>query len=454
MVEDVIIIGGGPAGLFAALELSQNSDLSIKIVEKGKKIKNRHCPVSDTEKCVECEPCDVMCGIGGAGGMSDGTLNLKYDVGGDLTNFTESKKKAENLVEKVDSTLRKHGAPDETYGEKTPESTELARKAAAEDIKFIQIKQRHIGSEFLPNVIDSIREYLESRGVKFQLNTEVESIREDGVIINGEKKCPKFILAAPGRSGALWLAKQAKELGLGITHGAIDIGVRVEVPSVVMETVVEVSRDPKFHIQTQSYDDFVRTFCTNHQGFVVEERYGDYSGVNGHALRTVESKNTNFAFLSHIELTQPVTNTAAYGESIGRLATTIGGGRPVVQRLGDLRDGHRSTWDRVNRGHINPTLKSVTPGDISMALPGRIVTNIKEGLDQLDKVIPGVASDSTLLYAPEVKLYATQITVKNNMETEANNLFVAGDGAGLSRDIINAAGTGILAARGIMNKTN
>lgn len=451
MAEDVIIIGGGPAGLFAAYELSENSDLSIKIIEKGKLIKNRKCPVPETGKCVNCIPCDVMCGIGGAGGMSDGTLNLRYDVGGNLSEFTDEEE-ADALVKKVDSILTKHGAPEKTYGAETSETEELARKATAENIKFIQIEQRHIGSEFLPGVIDSIRKELESRGVEFQLNTEVEAICEDGIIINGEKVSPKFILAAPGRSGALWLAKQAKKLGLTISHGAIDIGVRVEVPSVIMEPIVKVSRDPKFHIQARTHDDFVRTFCTNHRGFVVEERYENYAGVNGHALRTEKSDNTNFAFLSHVKLTQPVTDTAAYGESIGGLATTIGGGRPLVQRLGDLRSGHRSTWSRIESGNIEPTLKSVTPGDISMALPGRMVTNIVEGLEQLDKVIPGVASDPTLLYAPEVKLYATRISVNNNMETEINNLFAAGDGAGLSRDIINAAGTGILAARGIMRK--
>lgn len=450
-MTDVIIIGAGPAGLFAAKEIAENSDLSVKIIEKGKPISERNCPSTKTGECIECEPCDVMHGVGGTGGMSDGTLNLHPKIGGDLTKFV-NRKTANSLIEEIDSTFQKHGASKKIYGEDTAETDKLARKAAAADVKFIPIRQRHMGSENLPKIITSFRKYLEEKGVKFQVNSEVEEIQPGVAIIQGKKVKSKYILAAPGRSGAVWLAKQAQKLGLKISHGAIDVGVRVEVPSIVMEPVIEVSRDPKFHIRPESFDDFVRTFCTNHKGFVVEERYERYVGVNGHALKSEKSENTNFAFLSRVTLTEPVTNTTAYGESIGSLATTIGGGRPVVQRLGDLRRGQRSTTSRIKRGHVDPTLKSVTPGDISMALPGRIVTNLQEGLDQLDKIIPGVASNSTLLYAPEVKLYAMQIGVDDNFQTDTENLFVAGDGAGLSRDIVNAGVTGILAARGILKK--
>lgn len=451
-MTDAVIFGAGPAGLFAAEELSENSDLSIKVFERGKSILDRDCPAADTAKCVQCKPCDVMQGMGGAGGMSDGTLNLSPHIGGDLTRLM-NKDEAHDLINYVDSIFQKHGAPDQIYGKETSGTEKLARKAAAADVKFIPIKQRHIGSENLPDIIESFKKDLKSKDVKFQLNSEVEEIEEDGIIVNGEKIESDYILAAPGRSGAMWFSKQAQKLGLSLSHGAIDIGVRVEVPSIVMEPVVEVSRDPKFHIRTETFDDFVRTFCTNHRGFVVEEKYDNHIGVNGHSFRDKKSGNTNFAFLSRVTLTEPVTDTTAYGGSIGNLATTIGGGRPVVQRLGDLRHGQRSTLSRIERGHVEPTLRSVTPGDISMALPGRIVTNLREGLDQLDNVIPGVASNSTLLYAPEVKLYAMQIQVNENMETDMENLFVAGDGAGLSRDIINASVTGILAARGIMEKS-
>lgn len=449
---DVLIVGAGPAGLFAAHELSAKSDLSVLIVDMGKDIKKRRCPAIKTGRCIRCQPCDVMCGVGGTGGMSDGTLNLRYDIGGNLSEFTRNPSEAERLVKEVDSIFLEHGGSKKLYGSDTVESEELARKAAAAGVKFIPIPQRHIGSEYLPEVIDSLKRKLENRGVKFELNTRVEKIRESEVIINGKHIKARYILAAPGRAGAFWFAEQARELNVKLTYGPIDVGVRVEVPAVVMEPVIEVNRDPKFHIITKTFDDFIRTFCTNHQGFVVEEMYNDYAGVNGHAMRTRKSENTNFAFLSRVELTQPVTDTIAYGRSIAYLATTIGGGRPLLQRLGDLRHGQRSTWERIERGHVKPTLRSVTPGDISMALPGRVVTNILEGLEQLDRIIPGVNSDSTLLYAPEVKLYSMRISVNKNMETTLKDLFVAGDGAGLSRDVINAASTGILAARGIMRK--
>jgi hypothetical protein len=384
--------------------------------------------------------------------MSSGILNLKYDIGGDLSKLTKSARKAEELVKEVDEVFLKHGAPKEVYGTDSKGIRELRRKAAAAGIKFIPIPQRHIGSEYLPRVINSFRKDLEKNGVKFMLNARAEKIEKGKVVVNGKSIKAKYILVAPGRVGADWFAKQAKTLGAKLFPGPIDVGARVEVPAVIYEPVVKANRDPKFHIRTKTFDDFIRTFCTNAQGFVMEERYDGHVGVNGQTLRGKKSPNTNFALLAHIELTQPVTDTAAYGRSIAYLATTIGGGRPLLQRLGDLRAGRRSTWERIERGHVEPTLKSVTPGDISMALPGRIVTDILEGLEDLDKVIPGVASDSTLLYAPEVKFYSVKVSVNKNMETTVPNLFVAGDGAGLSRGIVTAAATGLLAARGIIEK--
>lgn len=448
----MLIIGAGPAGLFAAHELSKNSKLSVTVVDWGRDIEKRSCPASETGKCIGCKPCHIMCGLGGAGGMSSGILNLRYDIGGDLSKLTKSVPKAETLVKEVDDILVEHGAPKEVYGTDPRGIEELTRRAAAAGIKFIPIPQRHIGSEYLPDVINSLRRELERRGVKFLLNSRVERIGKGEVVINKKKIKAKYLLAAPGRVGADWFAEQAKALGVKLTHGPIDIGVRVEVPAVVYEPVVKVNRDPKFHIRTKTFDDFARTFCTNPQGWVMEERYDDHVGVNGQSLRAKKSQNTNFALLVHIELTRPVTDTTAYGQSIAYLATTIGGGRPLLQRLGDLRAGRRSTWERIKRGHVEPTLQSITPGDVSMALPGRIVTDILEGLERLDGVAPGVASDSTLLYAPEVKFYSMEVAVDENMETNVPNLFVAGDGAGQSRGIVAAAATGILAARGIIKK--
>ncbi|KUO41255.1 MAG: FAD-dependent oxidoreductase [Hadesarchaea archaeon DG-33-1] len=452
LLADVLIIGAGPAGLFAAHELSGKSKLSVLVVDIGREIGKRACPAVETGKCIRCEPCHIMCGVGGAGGMSSGTLNLRHDIGGKLSELAGSVPKAEKLVKEVDAVFLEHGAPKEVHVVQSEEVERLMRRSAAAGVRFIPILQRHIGSEYLPDVITSFKRKLERQGVKFMLNAKVERVRKGEVTIRGKRIKAKYILAAPGRVGAVWFAEQARTLNIKLTHSAIDVGVRVELPAVVMEPVIKVSHDPKFHITTKTFDDFVRTFCVNDRGFVMEERYDDYVGVNGHSLRVKKSTNTNFAFLTRVGLTQPVTDTTAYGRSIAYLATTIGGGRPLLQRLGDLRRGRRSTWDRVGRGHVKPTLRSVTPGDISMALPGRIVTDIIEGLECLDIVIPGVASDSTLLYAPEVKLYAMKIAVDENMQTSVPNLFVAGDGAGLSRGIITAAATGLLAARGIVHK--
>ncbi|MDD4498205.1 MAG: FAD-dependent oxidoreductase, partial [Methanosarcinaceae archaeon] len=256
----------------------------------------------------------------------------------------------------------------------------------------------------------------------------------------------------PGRRGCDWVSEMASGHGIAARYGGIDIGVRVEVPAIIMDPVTKINRDPKFHIQTRRYDDFVRTFCTNMRGYVVKEEYEGFIATNGHSMTNIESENTNFAFLVHIELTKPMENTTKYARSIAKLATTIGGGKPVLQRMGDLRRGRRSTRERLAKNLVINTLKDVTPGDISMALPHRIVMDIIEGLETLNEIIPGVASDSTLLYAPEVKFYAMHLQVDRKMETNIKNLFAAGDGAGLSRDIVNAAATGILAARGILEK--
>ncbi|WP_456474011.1 NAD(P)/FAD-dependent oxidoreductase [Candidatus Pyrohabitans sp.] len=453
MKYDVAIIGAGPAGLFAAYEFAEKSKLRVVVIDMGKDVDKRTCPMEKTGVCVKCKPCNVMSGVGGAGGLSDGTLNLRPDIGGNLYEFLPEKE-AWELVHYVDSIYVKHGTPKKLYEATSKEEEELSRRAASAGMEFVQIPQRHIGSDHTPEVIKSIAQHLREKGVEFLLNTQVEEITPELelVLSGGRRIKARYIIAAPGRSGAPWMVNQAQKLGLKIRHGPIDVGVRVEVPAVIMEPVCRINRDPKFHIITKTYDDFVRTFCVNHRGFMVKESYKSYVGVNGHSLRDKQSENTNFAFLTRIELTEPVENSTDYGESIARTATTLGGGNPLIQRLGDLRRGRRSTWKRIDSGLVRPTLRAVTPGDIAMVMPHRIVTNILEGLERLDKVIPGVASDSTLLYAPEIKYYAMRVEVGRSMETSIPNLFVAGDGVGVSRGIIIASATGILAARGIMEK--
>ena len=453
---DVIIIGAGPAGLFAAYELAEKSNLKVLIIEEGGDVRQRVCPMFELGYCIECKPCHIMSGVGGAGGLSDGTINLRPDIGGDLRELTGDENYAWQLVWEVDQIFLRHGAPRNLYKGNPEQVKYWEQKAAQAGVKFIPIIQRHIGSDRTPQVIESIKRHLESKGVKFLLWTKALEFGKGWVKVRRGKDVfeikAKYIIVAPGRGGADWFHGVAQKIGLKARHGPIDVGVRVEVPAIVMEPITSINHDPKFHIYTDTYDDFVRTFCTNPNGFVVEERYDGYVGVNGHSMHEKKSNNTNFAFLSRIELTEPVEDTTAYGKSMAQLATTIGGGKPLIQRLGDLRRGRRSTWARIRRSDVEPTLRNVTPGDIAMALPHRVVTNIIEGLEKLDKVLPGVASDHTLLYAPEIKYYAMKVEVDENLETSIEGIFAAGDGAGLSRDIVNAAATGLLAARGILKK--
>nr|WP_048060527.1 NAD(P)/FAD-dependent oxidoreductase [Methanothermus fervidus] len=459
MKTDVVIIGAGPAGLLAANELSDY--FNVIVIDKGKDIDKRVCLALKDGKCRRCSPCNIMSGMGGAGGLSDGKLNLDPNIGGNLTEFV-SKKEAMELIREVDEFFVKHGAPKKLYIPNEDKALEISKKAAAHGIKFIPIVQRHIGSDRTQKVIKSIKNDLESRGVKFILETEVLKIICDknkvkGVLVRkGNKKFEiecKYLIAAPGRGGMRWFSKELKNLGIPVKHNPVDIGVRVEVPHIVMDPVTSVTWDPKFHIITKTYDDFVRTFCVCNRGFVVEEVYDNFIGVNGHSMQHKKSENTNFAFLVNVKLTEPIENTSAYASSIARTSTTLGGGKPLIQRLGDLRKGRRSTWKRIKRSNVNPTLKHVTPGDIAMAYPYRIIKNIIEGLEMLDNVVPGVASDSTLLYAPEIKLYAMRVMTDSKMRTKIEGLYAVGDGAGVSRGIVGAAVTGIIAARSIIAET-
>lgn len=333
---------------------------------------------------------------------------------------------------------------------------ELERRAIRVGIKFIPIRQNHVGSDYLPKVMNNFKVDMEKKRVKFKLNTKVLDINnKNGKLTvktdKGDEEAD-YVILAPGRVGSLWLIQMAKKLGLGMHFNPVDIGVRVEALNDVLEEIVNDYEcwDPKFHIRTHNYDDDVRTFCVCPYGFVVKEFYEkEIFGVNGHSMKDKKSNNCNFAFLVRTDLTQPLENTTEYGRFIAKQTNTLGGGKPILQRVRDLRMSRRSNWERIGKSYVVPTLKDVTPGDISMAYPYRIVVNILEALDKLEKVIPGVGSDSTLLYAPEIKFYSMRIETNKMLQTAVPNIFVAGDGAGVSRGITIAAATGMIAADGI-----
>ncbi len=427
----IVIVGAGPAGLFAAKTLSKNFE--VVVIEKNSF-------------------------VGGAGLHSDGKLNFHPKIGGDLTEFM-SESEAWQMVKFIEKTFETYGAPVPKFDEeKVKEVERLSLKAG---IKFIPIRQSHIGSDFLPQVVGKFKKELESNGVKFLLETEMKDVKiENGKIKSiitdkGEISGDHFLFAL-GRSSFDWFNNFIIKNNLNFIYNPIDVGVRVEVPNEIFDWLTKDIGiwDPKFHIRTKSYDDFVRTFCTNPSGFVVKDYYGDsIFGVNGHAMKTKKSKNTNFAFLVRVNLTEPLENTTLYGKHIAKLVNTLGGGKPILQRLGDLINNRRSTETRIKRSFVEPTLTDVTPGDISIAYPQRIVVDLIEGLEKLDKIIPGIFSDHTLLYAPEIKFYALRLkTTKNLISCDIPNLSVAGDGAGVSRGIVAAAATGIIAAKGITEK--
>ena len=451
-IYDCIVVGAGPAGLFASHELS-TLGLKVLVIDRGGDVYERGYDSSEGWE-LRWEKIDLISGVGGAGIFSDGTLNLRPDIGGDLSEYTKDVDKSWQLVRYVDDIFLLNGAPAEIINPETEQVENLKRRAAANGASFIEIPQRHIGTDRAVEVISSFKKSLDAKGVTFRLRCKVEDLitannRCAGVVCEGgERLSAKSVILAPGRAGSRWMEKISKKLKLSARHGPIDVGVRIELPKIVMEPVTRINRDPKFHIRTKTYDDFVRTFCTNDGGFIVKEIYDDYIGVNGHSFKDRSSQNTNFALLVRVELTEPIENTSQYGRSVAQLATTIGGKKPIIQRLGDLRRGRRSNVSSISRNYVRPTINDVTPGDISMALPHRIVTDIIEGLEVLDRIIPGVASDSTFLYAPEIKYYAMKLEIDAGMQSTLAGLFLAGDGAGLSRDLINASATGVLAGRG------
>ena len=459
MDYDVIIVGGGPAGLFSAIHLVENSSLKVLMIEKGKKPSSRKCPNHNMQECIKCEPCNILSGIGGAGLYSDGKLNFIPTLGKtDLTQFM-SKPEAQNLIDETEEIFTRFKMDGSVYPPNMQQAYDIRKNAKKHGINLLLIKQKHLGSDNLPKYITDIADYIESKGLTIHTSEEVQNVttknnKITGVITNkGEYKANNVILA-PGRVGANWVSKLAQKHGVNFSQRGIEVGVRVEVHNDIMADLCNIIYDPTFFIQTSKYDDQTRTFCTNYGGFISLENYKDFVCVNGHAYSNKKSNNTNFAFLSKVVFTAPVTNNQAYGESIGKLATIVGGGKPILQRFGDLKQGRRSTQNRIKKGYMEPSMKNVVCGDIAMALPERILSNIIEGLNKLNLVIPGVANDETLLYAPEIKFFSTQIETDNNLETLIKGMYVAGDGPGVAGNIVSAAATGLLAAKKILERAS
>ncbi len=456
---DVIIVGAGPTGLFAAMEIKRLApESSVLVIELGKDLEGRKCPLKSVGKCLACPVCDIVSGFGGAGTFSDGKLNLTKDIGGDLASVIGEKAVWE-LIDYVDKVFLDLGAPKRVYGEDREAIERLKSKALRAGLLLIPFRIRHMGSDGGYRVLMNFRKRLLEMGVTFRFGIAVDSILVEGGRVrgvrlsNGEELLSKYVVVAPGRVGASWLVREAKRLGIKVEGGKVDLGVRVEVPYEVMEEFTEVLYEPKLIYYSETFDDRVRVFCVNPGGEVVTESYWGIVTVNGVAREDYKTDNTNFAVLVTTKFTEPYKDTISYALSIARMANNIAGNQPIIQRFGDLKRGRRSTPSRLSRSIVKPTLPSAVPGDLSFVLPYRYLKDILEMLQAMNEIMPGIASDHTLLYGIEVKLHTARLDLKENLETKAvEGLYAGGDGAGVSRGLVQASASGVWIGRDIAKR--
>ncbi|MFV9510290.1 NAD(P)/FAD-dependent oxidoreductase [Tepidibacillus sp. LV47] len=508
---DVILIGAGPAGIFASYELTKlNPSLNVLLLDKGQDIYHRSCPIHKgllkecpTTKIFEYQSCYPTCaltgGWGGSGAFSDGKFNITTDFGGWMGDYIPSSELLQ-LIEYVDQINLSFGATKETHGSlEISESMkklkdeidelelkidlepslaikkelkrkkkelhslmkihEIEQRATSVGMKLLKAKVRHLGTEENLKILTRIYEYLKDK-LEIRHRTKVKDIivkdkKIKGIVLeNGEEIYAKYVFIAPGRDGSEWLAKILTKEGLHLSNNQVDIGVRVEVPNTVMAEINEHLYEAKLIYNTPTYNNIVRTFCANPSGRVVIENHSGVMTVNGHAFKEDKEKqfNTNLALLVSHHFTEPFNEPIQYAKYISRLANMLSNGNVIVQRYGDLRKGRRSTEKRIQKGFVEPTLKTAVPGDLALVLPHRTITSIIEMIEALDKVSPGFASEHTLLYGVEAKFYSARPKLSNTFETEIEGLYVGGDGAGVTRGLAQASACGVVVARDILKR--
>lgn len=460
MKYDVIIIGAGPCGIFTALEVKKNNPkTSILILEKGNSIKKRICPKRKTGVCINCKPCNITTGFAGAGAYSDGKLSLSPDVGGNLPEHL-GYAKTQELINYVDEVYIRFGADETIYGvDKVNEIRNIRKKAINANLKLVECPIRHMGTEEGYAIYSRIEDHLIELGVEMKFRNPVKDILLDengnliGVLADQEYYSDKVVVAV-GREGSDWLKDLCTTRNIMATTGDVDIGVRVETRNEVMEELNEAMYESKLIYYTPTFDDKVRTFCSNPGGEVSTEIYeGNLAVVNGHSYKSdaLKSNNTNFALLVTKHFTEPFNSPIEYGMHIARLGNMLSGHKVLVQRYGDFKRGRRTTEQRLVRNNIVPTLKDAVPGDLSLVLPYRILKSIDEMIIALDVVSPGLASDETLLYGVEVKFYSNRVLFDENFQTNIKGLYVGGDGAGITRGLMQASVNGVVLGKILTN---
>ncbi|HJJ12714.1 MAG TPA: FAD-binding protein [Clostridiaceae bacterium] len=469
---DAIVIGMGPGAIFFAYEMIQkNKNKKVLLVEQGKRVENRKCPIEEIGKCVKCKPfCDITSGFSGAGAFSDGKLSLYNEedddiyIGGELHKYVGIEE-TKRLIDYTDSIYLKFGADPKLEGtEHKKEVSEIKEKAKKEEITLIDIPIRHLGTEKAHELYKKLEDYLEQNNIDLMFETEVKDLiieenEAKGIIVHNvktneeEKIYGKNIVIAVGRKGANWLVNMCNEHSIKTEAGIVDIGVRYELSDEVMKDINKYMYEGKFIGYPGPFKDKVRTFCQNPSGFVSSEVYDEgINLVNGHSYKDKKSTHTNLAILVSHHFNYPFNKPIEYGRNIAKNINELGNGNIVVQRLGDIYRGKR-TWDEeLKNNKIKPTLKSAVAGDITFALGYRTMTDILQFIRSMDKVVEGFANPENLLYAPEIKFYSNKVVIDKNFETSVKGLYSIGDGGGMTRGLMMASASGVQMARNLINK--
>lgn len=464
MQYDIIVVGAGPAGIFACYELADKSPgKKVLLLDKGRDIKQRKCPIMQglVKTCPQnaCKPsCAVTSGFGGAGAYSDGKFNITTEFGGWLADYITAPTLL-GLIRYIDGINLRHGAPTDITDPTTQTVQQIEQKAYGAGFKLLRSQVRHLGTEINLSILMSLYTYLKDK-IDIRFESEVTDIlttgtgegrRVQGVMLgDGTTFEAKNVIVAPGRDGSAWLTAVFERLGLGMSCNQVDIGVRVETSDVVMREINEHLYEGKFVFNSSSGSK-VRTFCANPSGHVVVENHSGIMAANGHAFRDARrgSQNTNFALLVSHNFTRPFCKPNEYAREICRRANDLSGGGVIVQRLGDIMRGRRSTQKRIDEGFITPTLAEASPGDLGLVLPYNTMKSILEMVAALDKITPGIASEHTLFYGVEAKFYSARPNLSATLQTDIAGLYCGGDGAGITRGLAQAGAAGVWAARSI-----